>query len=209
MTELFSLLVFAGVAVFFAIKLYGVLGRSEGHMEPPKAPEPKPKAHGAGDRLPPVRPAFEGPAAAGLEAIAQADSSFSPDGFLDGAGQAYRMIVEGFARGDKDTLRTLLADKVFDRYAAVIDERRAKGETAKTEIDRIVTTQIVDASAEDGVARMKVKFEADIASEVTGSDGQTVSGDLGQLSRVAEYWTFQRRLDTTDPNWVLASVAVA
>ena len=59
------------------------------------------------------------------------------------------------------------------------------------------------------MARMKVKFEADIASEVTGSDGQTVSGDLGQLSRVAEYWTFQRRLDTTDPNWVLASVAVA
>src|SRR5205814_8335458 len=42
--------------------------------------------------------------AAGLKAIADADPGFSPKIFLEGAKQAYEMIVTAFASGDRKTL---------------------------------------------------------------------------------------------------------
>ena len=101
MIELLSTLLFGAIAVFFAIRLYSVLGRREGHMEAPARREVERPDGDKADNAAHLRPAFEGPAAAGLEAIARADNSFDPHRFLEGARKAYEMIVEAFARGDQ------------------------------------------------------------------------------------------------------------
>src|SRR5690606_26811700 len=46
--------------------------------------------------------------ASGLNAMADADSTFSPKSFLEGAKAAYEMIVTAFAEGDRKTLKNLL-----------------------------------------------------------------------------------------------------
>lgn len=196
-----------GVAViFFAYRLYTVLGRREGHMEAP-APRAEHAAASDGANGPVLRPAFEGPAAAGLEAIAASDSRFDPHSFLDGARSAYQMIVQAFAAGDRKALEPLLASSVLDRYTAAIDQRADRGETVRTEIERIKAADITEASHEDQLARIKVRFVADIATETRDNDDVIVSGDLGRLSTVSEDWVFERRTDTGNPNWVLIRVA--
>lgn len=209
MAEVLSILFFGGIAVFFAFRLFSVLGRHEGHMEPPPAREPSSQDIGDHQERPSLRPAYEGPAAAGLEAIAAADSRFDPTSFLDGARSAYEMIVIAFSKGDRETLKGLLADKVLTPYLAAIDAREARGETARTEIDRIRSTEIADAELENGIARVKVRFDADIATETVDGEGKCVSGDFAHVNSVKEYWTFQRDTTSMDPNWVLASVSVA
>src|SRR5688500_10977148 len=52
--------------------------------------------------------------AAGLKAIAEADPTFSPKTFLEGAKMAYEMIVTAFAQGDRKTLKNLLDKEVYD-----------------------------------------------------------------------------------------------
>ncbi|WP_138510858.1 Tim44/TimA family putative adaptor protein [Maricaulis alexandrii] len=209
MFELFSTVLFGAVAVFFAIRLYSVLGRREGHMEAPASRDldganpSKPDASGH------LRPAFEGPAAAGLEAIAQADQSFDPELFLDGARKAYEMIVMAFAKGDREALKGLLAPKVYDRYEAAIAQREVKGETVRTDIERIRKAEIIEAGHADHTATIKVHFDAEIATETLDADGKAIAGDFSRLATVHEDWVFERRTDTANPNWVLVRVATA
>lgn len=203
--DVVTLLIAAGAALFFAIRLYQVLGRRTGHTpEPQAAPAAdRPKTQ---DEDVAASPAFAGPAGSGLSAIAEADPRFNPAEFVAGARAAYTMIVEAFAQGEKETLRPLLSDKVYARYAEAIDARAAKGEVTTTEIDRIAETQISGAELDGKTARVKVHFKADIATETRDKDGQLVSGDLAIKIDADEIWTFERAIDSRDPNWVLAGV---
>jgi predicted lipid-binding transport protein (Tim44 family) len=207
MSELLTTLMLGGVALFLAYRLYTVLGRREGHMEQTQTLDPKLGKLGVEAGTSHLRPAFEGPAAAGLESIAAADKSFDPGDFLDGARSAYSLIVQAFAEGNKAALQNLLAAPVYDRYSTAIDERAMRGEHVKTEIERIASTEIIDASHENALASVTVEFNAEIATETVDSDDKRVSGDLGQLTNVCESWIFVRRTDSLDPNWVLSSVA--
>ena len=112
-----------------------------------------------------------------------------------------------FASGDLKALRPLLADKVYDRYAEAITGRVTREETVRTDIERIKSAEILEASHEANLARVKVGFETELATETTGKDGQRISGDFSSLNTVRENWTFERRTDSSNPNWVLAGVA--
>jgi predicted lipid-binding transport protein (Tim44 family) len=93
-----ELIILAAVAVFVISRLYSVLGQKTG-AEPPahrlreavaRASEGEEEAEPV---RPPVRAAFTGPAAAGLETIAAIDPAFSPDDFTRGARKAYELIA--------------------------------------------------------------------------------------------------------------------
>lgn len=209
MPDLLTILIFGGAAVFFGLRLYSVLGQDDGQLENPGAsPHQSTDARGLRAETH-LRPAFEGPAAAGLEDIAAADTGFDPHQFIEGSRSAYGMIVQGFASGDKGALRSLLSDKVFDRYAAAIDARESRKETNKTEIERISGAEIVEASQAGNLAMIKVRFHAEMATETLDRYGVVIAGNLEQLTHVGEDWVFERHTDTSDPNWVLASVATA
>ncbi|MCW5724340.1 MAG: Tim44 domain-containing protein [Maricaulaceae bacterium] len=201
--DFLPLIFFAAVAVFFAFRLYQVLGKRTGHT-----PEPRPAP--AQDRAPAAEPAaaprFAGPAGAGLTEIARHDPGFDPGVFLDGAKAAYGMIVEGFAKGDRDALRPLLSPKVFASYDKAIGDREKAGQAVTTEIERLAAAEIHGAGVQDGVAKVKVRFRADIATETRGKDGERIAGDLNRLTPVEEVWTFERPAASPDPNWVLSGV---
>ena len=54
----------------------------------------------------------------GLRAIKDADASFDPKTFVDGAKMAYEMIVMAYADGDRKTLKNLLSREVYDGFVA-------------------------------------------------------------------------------------------
>ena len=208
--DLIIILISLGALLFFGLRLYSALGRREGHME---APAPKKPAidRPAEDAAPALvdAPTADAPALEGLEAIAQADRTFDPAAFVEGAKSAYGLIVAAFAEGDKDALKPLLAPKVYDRYVDAIDKRRAAGESLTTEIERVARAEIAKAELTDGAARIGIRFTADIATETRGKDGEVISGDLNQLNTVREIWTFERKAASADPNWVLTRVETA
>lgn len=198
-----ELIVLAAIAVFVISRLYAVLGTKTGHEPTPRrlkeAPvrtaerEEEPQTE---EERPRVRPAFTGPAAGGLEAIAAIDATFSPDDFTKGARKAYEMIVAAYADGDKDTLRTLVDDDVMEAYTAAIAEREKAG-TEPMRLVRLRQARIVEASVDaTSMGRVSVSFESEL------SDGET-------MRPAKEIWTFKRPLRSQDPNWLLDEVATA
>jgi predicted lipid-binding transport protein (Tim44 family) len=198
-----DLIILAAIAVFVISRLYAVLGQKTG-AEPParryreapvRAPEREDEAGADADKRK-LRPAFTGPAAAGLEAIAVEDEAFSPDEFTRGARKAYEMIVAAFADGDRDMLKQLVDQDVFDAYSDAIAEReRVGGEPMR--LVRLRQARIVEASVDGShMGRILVSFESDL------SDGEN-------LRQAKEIWTFKRSLRTDDPNWLLDEVTTA
>jgi predicted lipid-binding transport protein (Tim44 family) len=213
--DLLQIILFGSIALFFAIRLYSALGRRTGHEPNPDeatgrgGPAPAVEPEGESAERPRLRPAFTGPAAAGMEAIRAADGVFEPESFLFGASEAYRRIVLAFAKGDRGALQPLLAPEVMRRYGDAIDAREAAGRTQIAHVAEIRQAEIETAGVSGGVARVEVRFDAEIAKATRNAEGEVVEGDPNQLHRVTEFWTFERRVDAPDPNWLLTKVRSA
>lgn len=196
---LIEILVLAFIAGFVLFRLYTTLGRRTG-AERPAEPRPAP----AQGELPSERPIpapplgaqVSGPASDGLMSIVRADPNFDSEHFVSGARGAYELTVNAFAKGDQETLRGLLTPRVFDSYVAAINAREQKGE-AGPELVRLRTADIIDAALQGEVARVTVRFEAELAEGVHG------------VRDAKEKWTFERDIRSPDPNWRLARVAAA
>ncbi|WP_421784566.1 Tim44/TimA family putative adaptor protein [Hyphobacterium sp.] len=199
--ELITLLIAAGAAAFFGYRLFTVLGRKTGHT-----PDLRPVTPASDKKADPAElsPAMtEGQQPKGWVV------DMDPALFLEGARKAYSMIVEGFAKGDRDALKPLLTPKVFDRYEKAISDREHKQQVSTTEIERISEAELLESHCDGDTIRVKIRFKADISTETKDSAGKTVSGDLTRLTTVEEIWTFEKDAESRDPNWKLAGVRTA
>jgi len=140
-------------------------------------------------------------AAAGLDAIAAADSSFDAKHFITGARAAYEMIVTSFAEGDRGQLKTLLSKEVFDGFDAAITEREGRGETAETRFVSIDASTITAAELRNRTTQITVRFVSKLVSSTRDRSGTVVDGSADKVTDVTDVWTFARDLSSRDPNW--------
>lgn len=211
-----DILFFAMVAAFIAFRLRSVLGRKTGHERQRVDPISRRTAPRAGDnvvplpeRAPPPGSTEDAPAAEprgsrdGVAAIRRADPGFDLDHFLQGARAAFAMIVEAYAKGDKRTLRPLLADEVYAQFAGAIDAREQAGHVLTTELVATREAEVADAALVGTRARVKVRFTSEQINVTRDAAGQIVEGDPKQIETVVDLWTFERDTRSRDPNWQL------
>jgi predicted lipid-binding transport protein (Tim44 family) len=197
--QLIELAILAVVALLVLGRLYNVLGQKRGseRRSAPREPSPVPAdAPRPYDPRPNVTPAPQPAVSGGVGEIMQVDASFDASKFLVGARAAYEMIVKAYADGDVETLSTLLTPRVHAAYSKAIADRAAAGGTGP-ELVRLRAAEIVDAGLNDDVAIVVVRFEAELAEGVHG------------IRDAKERWTFERKVRSRDPNWLLAGVAQA
>ena len=215
--QYFDIILFAMVAGFLVLRLRSVLGRRTGNerrrdLFPRRA---APAADNVTTLVEPdkriARPAGDVPAAdevaEGLNRIRQADSSFDPAHFIEGARSAFEMIVAAFAKGDKAELRPLLSDEVFHRFSMAIDERVDAKETLETQIEKLDKVDIVEAGLAGRTAQVTLKLVSNQINVTRAMDGSIVDGAPGQPVEKTDYWTFARDTQSTDPNWVLVATS--
>jgi predicted lipid-binding transport protein (Tim44 family) len=141
----------------------------------------------------------------GLDAIAAADSGFSPQSFLGGARSAYEMIVTAFARGDRATLGNLLAPEVLDNFTKAIDARATRGETMETTLVSIDSATFEDARLNSGTAQAVVRFAAKLISHTRDKTGAVTEGSADAVGDHLDIWTFSRDTRSRNPNWQLSA----
>lgn len=203
--QVLELIIFAGLAAIVLYQLYSVLGRRVGRQpEDNAAAEAARPAVRAADR--PVEPLDEGVALTGLAAVKAKDPAFDVSRFLSGAKSAYEMTVKAFAAGDRATLRNLLGPNVMASFDTAIAQREAEGRTEKVEFLHAPRADLEKAEivGQSDLARVTVRFLAEFRSRTKGPEGEAVDD-----KRTAELWTFERNLNSRDPNWTLVHVDAA
>lgn len=227
--QFFDIILFAMIAAFLVLRLRGVLGRRDGgktgHRDPFAARRPDaPKESGnddnvisLGDQAAPqrdsawARPQAEdgddadSVVADGLRQIQRADRDFTPDGFVEGAQHAFGMILDAFAKGDRETLKGLLSTEVHGNFVRAIEDRERSGHTLEDDLVSINSVDIVEAFMEGRVANVTVKFVSEQVTVTRDVEGQIVDGNPNTATEVTDFWTFARDTRARDPNWELVA----
>ncbi|AMS39730.1 Tim44/TimA family putative adaptor protein [Aminobacter sp. NyZ550] len=218
----------AAVVIFFQLR--NVLGRRTGNERPPFDPytaaRSKPQdANGKPENVVslPQRKRAPGEAAdeayvaidafakpgtelnKGLRAIKDADASFEPKGFVDGAKMAYEMIVMAYADGDRKTLKNLLSREVFDGFVAAIADREGRSEKIQSSFVGIDKADIVSAEMKGGEAHVTLRIVSELISATRDKAGEVIDGDPETVAEVKDVWTFARDTRSRDPNWKLVA----
>lgn len=213
MDKTVEIVILAMVAAFVGLQLIRVLGRRAEHDEQPRL-EPKgdtprvqvtdlterqPQATVQRTLVPGITPAIE----RALKEIALADKRFDISAFVEGAKGAYRMVLEAFWKGDKETLAKLCDPAVLGTFADAIDARDAAGEKLDNRLVRITDATIVAATVENGLARVTVRFTADIAAVTRNANGDPIAGSMTDAIEARDMWTFARAANAATPDWLL------
>ena len=198
-----ELIILAAVAAVVLFQLYAVLGRRVGRQaeDLPQAPI-SPATRDLG-RVATPTPA-ETAALSGIAALRARDPNFDVARFMQGARQAFQMIVKAFAAGDRAVLKPLLAAEVMDDFEKVMAQREQEGRSQQVEFLQEPRADLESLNLVGDFAKASVRFLAELRSRSKGPEGEAVDDQ-----RTAEIWTFQRNLTTRDPNWTLIHVDTA
>ncbi|MDW4549134.1 Tim44/TimA family putative adaptor protein [Defluviimonas sp. D31] len=211
---LIQLLVLAGIAIFLILRLRSVLGTREG-FEKPQAPTPLPGARkgkfevieGGPDRDITDHVEEGSDAAQALAAMKQVEPSFSVSEFLTGARGAYEMILMAFEKGDLSKVQPFLSEEVYDTLVEVVAARASRGLTVTAEFmgTREVSVQRAEFDRRTGEAEVTVRFASELISAARDAAGEVVEGNLNEVRRQRDVWTFARKMGQNDPNWQLVA----
>lgn len=179
-SQTLGLLIAAMVAGIICFRLYTVLGRRTGH-EPPPQSVPAPRSASLPQPSQDVTPS-----STGLLDIQLIDRDFDTPKFLAGAREAYERIITSFAKGDRAELRPLLSPEVYAAFDAGISTRSEPPAT----LVKLHDARIVGSALHGRMAEITVAFTAEFAN-----------------GNVTDVWTFERNLDSADPNWVLVATS--
>jgi predicted lipid-binding transport protein (Tim44 family) len=222
--QYFDIILFAMVAAFLVLRLRSVLGRRTGTERPrdslaarfgvkreptktdnvvslpdrARAPDQEDVAAAAST----ARPSS---VTAGIAQIRGADAGFDTKAFTGGARGAFEMIVHAFASGDTTTLRPLLSDEVYERFAEAIRHRVDAKETHETNLVAIKSADIEGAELNGRTAFVTMKFVSDQVNVTRAADGQIVDGEPEHVVEKTDFWTFARNTRSQDPNWLLVA----
>ena len=216
-----DVVILALLAGFIAFRLYSVLGRRTGNERtrddqlrmPDARTSPKPAAKDNVVALP-ERSASPGTATGNAAPVSRAlldiklhDRNFDSDHFLSGARAAYEMIVTAFARGERDVLRPLLSDEVFETFEHAIKEREAKKERVEFTFLSLKSARITAAELKGQTAEVTVAFNSQVMLAGYDPSGALIEGDANTPHDIVEYWTFARDTRSGNPNWSLVSTS--
>ncbi len=213
----FTIVLLAMIAAFLGMRLYSVLGKRTGHEQEPVLPRrderaaPAPRRVDDGDTLAAsATPApdasglvYEPAAEIGLRELLATDRDFDAGRFMEGAEAAYRMILEAFWAGDRETLRDLCDDDSYEAFAAAIDAREKSGETLENRLVGINSAKITAVDVGRKEARITVRYQADISAVTRDADGKLIGGSMSDAAPTDDLWTFRRQIGSSDPNWLL------
>jgi len=219
-------IIFLIIAVVIFMRLGSVLGRRTGNEPSPLERRVKPPASARNDNVVALPPRERGapapdetpdlktlsrysaagtPLHDGLAAITQADEEFDPEHFLAGSKAAYEMIVTAYAQCDRAALKNLLAPDVYDGFVNAIAEREKKEQKAELTFVGIEEAKMTSAELDGRIARVSLRFVAELISCTRDKEGKVVDGDATEVQTIRDAWTFARDISSRDPNWKLVA----
>ncbi len=219
----FAIVLLAMIAAFLGMRLYSVLGKRTGHEQEPVLPRrdepraaPTPLRLDEGDAPSPQGNApdasglvYEPAAEIGLRQLLATDRHFDAGRFMEGAEAAYRMILEAYWKGDRDTLRDLCDDDSYEAFVDAIEAREKRGETLDNRIVRLDSAKIIAVEVNRSEARITVRYQADISAITRDAEGKVIAGSMSDAAQTDDLWSFRRTIGSNDPNWLLDEAETA
>ena len=110
---------------------------------------------------------------------------------------------DAFAKGDKDTLRRLLAKDVYETFEQAISARKDADTITESTLVSVKAKDIKEAQLSGKKARLTVTFDTEQVSLTKDKNGTIVGGDASQTAMMDDEWIFERDVSSANPNWTV------
>ena len=203
-----DIIILAFLAIFLGFRLKNLLGDRSGYGEDLKNNENH-EQENVSETKNVIRLDQKKISGKGIEALKDADPSFSEDEFISGAKNAFRIIIDAFSDSDLEKLRPLLDYELFKNFTKSISEREAKQELQNVEIKSFKSIEIIDVNLIDNVASVTLKIVSEQIKFITDRKDEIVYGNKKKPEIIKDKWVFERDISTNNPNWKLVETDIA
>ena len=131
---------------------------------------------------------------------------FDEKDFLKGASSAYEIIVNAFAKADKETLKALVTAEVYNNFCHVIDERNKNKQINDFTFIGVKKATIENKVIDGNLYTITTRFLSEIISSVKDENNNIVEGNPELIQQVNDVWIFKKDITAEDPTWHLTEI---
>jgi len=131
---------------------------------------------------------------------------FDEKDFLKGASSAYEIIVNAFAKADKETLKGLVTEEVYNNFCHVIDERNKNKQINDFTFIGVKKATIENKVIDGNLYIITTRFLSEIISSVKDENNNIVEGNPELIQQVNDVWIFKKDITAEDPTWHLTEI---
>ncbi len=144
----------------------------------------------------------------GLETLKKVDPNFSEEEFLNGAKQAFKIIIEAFVDSDIEKLKPLIDYELLKSFTKSISEREARQEKQFVDIISINKLDIINISLIDNIASISIKIESEQIKYTIDKNDKIIDGNKEVSEIIKDKWVLERDISSNNPNWKLVETDV-
>ena len=137
------------------------------------------------------------------DSIISEDPTFNEKEFLKGAQNFFEMVIDCFVKGKLKNIEMYIDNKLIKNFQLVIDERLQEEETLDINILKMISISIEDVKKLKNFLRVSVLFESEQIKFLKDKKGKIIDGDQKKSILVKDLWTFEKKIQSKDLNWIL------
>ena len=118
--------------------------------------------------------------------------NFDHKNFIEGAKLAFETIINSFNKGDIKTLKRLLTKEVYLVFEKEINNNNTDSDS---QLFSLNIEKIDSVVVKNGIIKIGIIF---ISEHFKNNDETTIT-------KKQDLWTFEKPVNSTDPNWLLSS----
>ena len=135
------------------------------------------------------------------------DSWFNENDFVNGANNAYEVIITNFENGNKDLLKPLLNENVMKNFFDVIDKRNANNEKVEFSFIGIESSKIIYKNLKNNPMEVTIKFVSEMITCIKNNKDEIISGSINQVQKITDVWTFSKNKTIKSNDWLLSATS--
>ena len=130
---------------------------------------------------------------------------FNEKSFLEGASNAYEMILKNYADGNLKAIKKIISKEVYDGFSDAVKERNDQNTKLVNELIAFDKADIINIEIEKKEVLITVEFFSRIITYVANKDNEVVEGNMDNPISMVDQWTFEKALRDKSPSWKLVS----
>ena len=123
------------------------------------------------------------------------------------SGKDCRFVVTNFETGNKEGLKPFLSESVLNSFEEVIEQRKANDEKVEFNFIGIESSEIVHKDLKSNPMEVTVRFISEMITCIKNSKDEVISGSLNQVQKITDIWTFAKKKNSKNPNWLLVATS--
>ena len=195
------------LAIFLGFRLKGLLGDRSGYSGDLKSPDAVNKEEPIENQnvIKLNNTAINGE---GLDFLIKADSGFNEKEFLEGAKNAFKIIIKSFSESEIERLKPLLDYDLLNSFTKSISEREARQERQFSDIVSFKNFEIIKVNITDNLASITLKIVSEQIKYLVDKNDVLLEGSKDQSEIIKDKWVFERDISSTNPNWRLVETDI-